>query len=597
VLEAFFKLFSPLFATVLLAACQAVILLHVALFYFFKFFLNFFYLFFFQLVADESLLMYTIQESSMTQRQKLDQFQVIVKEMTRTLTCHRSVSHLHSLEAFLAFVRSVFMISLTLAFSPVSQDADLARFLEKLSLELYSFMCHESAGDDGPTSPTLTQTAFSVRMMNSALALLGLSALEGSADIEERKEEEKKWSEVENKKKKEEEGGRQEEVGNVPDGEKRSSEGKVSSSSSSSLVTSSISSVSSPSDLSSKSGELASSSQSHADSEPAAKGSGNNPSQENASDQSKSPSSMNEPTKEMAHTFPATSKAAKSFLGGRQRRVEKRGGRKFVGLNMTRDDLIAATCPPLAEGVSLAADEGEDDGAEKLVVDMESLHLSAQTFASASAIGSDGGRASVVDHSPVVRDIAMSAHSKADGDGKKSVSQESKSSPSSKSSCLSSSSHGEREKIGEKNNTTGSGTVDRSSTTQGTSSATTASIAGNVGDVNSSFSSSSGPKYIHPGSVSLRGSEKPGSSSSSSSNVKSSSSATVDPSAETEPSTTSDSTNGKDLPPLVDISSACSIMSDLHLGDSVETSDSGEFLANFTPSDNKDVHSEFLFSF
>jgi hypothetical protein len=261
---------------------------------------------------------------------------------------------------------------------------------------------------------------------------------------------------------------------------------------------------------------------------------------------------------------------------------------------MTRDDLIAATCPPLAEGVSLAADEGEGDGAGKLVVDMESLHLSAQTFASASAIGSDGGRASVVDHSPAVRDIAMSTHSKADGDGKKSLDLESKSSPSSKSSSLSSSSHGERERFGEISKTAGSGTVDRSSTTQGTSSATTASSANNVSDVNLSFSSPSGPKNMHPASVSPQDSEKPGSSSSSSSNVKSSSSATVDPSAETEPST-SDSTDGEDLPPLVDVSSACSIMSDLHLGDSVETNDSGEFLANFTPSDNKDVHSEFFF--
>lgn len=69
----------------------------------------------------------------------------------------------------------------------------------------------------------------------------------------------------------------------------------------------------------------------------------------------------------------------------------------------------------------------------------------------------------------------------------------------------------------------------------------------------------------------------------------------MDPLADTEPSSTSGTTDSGDagvLSPIVDVSSACELMSGLELGDSIETNDSEQFLAHFTPSDNKDVHSK-----
>ena len=68
------------------------------------------------------------------------------------------------------------------------------------------------------------------------------------------------------------------------------------------------------------------------------------------------------------------------------------------------------------------------------------------------------------------------------------------------------------------------------------------------------------------------------------------SSAMIDRNIATAPS--SSDTANSELSPLVDVASMCSVMSDLHLGDSVDTTDSSKFLANFSPSDTVDVHSK-----
>ena len=98
-------------------------------------------------------------------------FKNIVHQMKMSLGGHRRVQNLHSVEVFLTFVRSIFMISLTLAFSPITQDTDLARFLERLVLELYRFVCTR-AGQD---THTLTQSSYSVRFVLCFLFVLILT--------------------------------------------------------------------------------------------------------------------------------------------------------------------------------------------------------------------------------------------------------------------------------------------------------------------------------------------------------------------------------------------------------------------------------------
>ena len=452
-----------------------------------------------QLIADESLLMFTILQVDMPERQKLDQYQVIVGEMKRSLASHHTVHYLHSREAFLLFVRAVFMISLTLDFSPVPQDTDLARFLEKLSLELYGYMCKQSGGGGSEEpSASLSQSQYSVRLMNSALALLGLPTLAGSADMEQ-KEPEKKWSEVETPEAK----------GEAREGGK----GSQSSNSASGLYPSQSTESPLPSSLSESSGA--------------------------GSDMLNSQSEPRLMPTNKAMTFPAAT-PSKFQKGQRHALADHRLKRKFVGLTMSRDDLLAATCPALAPDTIFAGGDAEDIGTSKDQVDVESLILSADSIASASV--SRKASSSVPQSFATVDQSATTW---------------------STSSATTQSSAAE----GLKNKSSGSSTVDQSATTKSTSSATTESSA------EISSSNSSGP---------------PGSSGAPSS-------ATVDPLADTEPSSTSGTTDSGDagvLSPIVDVSSACELMSGLELGDSIETNDSEQFLAHFTPSDNKDVHSK-----
>ena len=446
--------------------------------------------------------MFTILQADMPERQKLDQYQVIMGEVKHSLASHRTVHHLHSLEVYLIFVRAVFMISLTLGFSPVPEDTDVARFLGKLSLELYRYTCEQSrGGGSGEPSVSVNQSQYSVRLMNCALALLGLPTLAGSADIE-RKEPEEKWTDVERSEVKEAtaEGGK----------ESQSSNGT------SSLLLDQLTESSLPSSQSESS--------------------------EAKSDMMNSQSEPKVIPTNKAMTFPAAT-SSKFRPGGRHTLANGHMGQKFVGLTMSRDDLLAATCPALAAGTMDFEGDAEVIETSKDQVDVESLTVSADCITAASV--SRKASSSMPQYSATV--------------------DRSASTRSTSSATTQSSAAGDL-----KNKSSGSSTVDRSATTKSTSSATESSA-----EVSSSISSGLPGPSPAP------------------------SSATVDRLADTEPPSTSGTTDPGDtedrvLSPLVDVSSACELMSSLELGDSIETNDSSQFLAHFTPSDDKDVHSKWV---
>lgn len=400
-----------------------------------------------QMVADESLLMYTIQTLAESTKHRM--FQTIMVEMKKSLAGHRTVHFLNSVEAFFEFVRAVFMISLTLTFSPVPQDTDLARFLETLSMKLYAFMCLRPG--ESEQSASLTQNKHSVRLMNGALALLGLPLLEGSVETEQN-EADPNWE-------------------NVAKAEDTATESK---------------SASFPSDK--------------------------------------------------AATFPATSLSKQMNEKGERKFVH----RKYIGLPVSKGDILSATCPAaVSENVALgtSGDDGSDGGG---VSDVDRLMPSAKSIASvSSSLRASGATTSLSD------------------------------------------------------------TVDLSATTKSTSSDTNESFAlvdgKKIGSTGSSFeilssksSSSSHDHFVQIGSG-TGGSDH---------------SFTVDLSVSTRASAsgTSESSDpvfeNKSLP-LVDLSASelCGKMVELNLGDSVATSDSGEFLANWTPADDQSVHRAVLWTY
>nr|KAG5704534.1 hypothetical protein BaRGS_003845 [Batillaria attramentaria] len=67
-----------------------------------------------QLVADESLLMFTVQQQSPQEQHSL--LHTILGEVKRSLAGHRAVQFLNSVEAFVEFVRGVFMAQYLPAF-------------------------------------------------------------------------------------------------------------------------------------------------------------------------------------------------------------------------------------------------------------------------------------------------------------------------------------------------------------------------------------------------------------------------------------------------------------------------------------------------
>ncbi|XP_076449884.1 uncharacterized protein LOC143286163 [Babylonia areolata] len=516
-----------------------------------------------QMVADESLLMFTIQHRHMTHKQKLDQFQVIVAEMKRSLANHRTVRYLHSLEVYLAFVRAVFIISLTLHFSPVPQDAELSRFLEKLSLELYAYMCQQmdGKGGDSSVSTSLHQNQYSVRRMNGTLALLGLPTLEGSADVDQ-EEVEKKWSEVEKKTMKSR-GVTSSESGDTPSID--------STDSSCQKEESPLASSSSQSDKRKES--------QNADSSPANVG--------------------------KARTFPAVNPS--KFQHGRRLLSTRPVNQKFVGLAMSKEDLLSATCPAFAASVNQSNDQDDVDSSQP-PVDVDCLVVSADSIASAtasaatdtsgSALHSSSDRASG-SSSDVSGSAPLSGSTTAPGSSSSDLSKTTSTGSATvdQSASTQSTSSGTADSwevvtstSGLSSTSTSSATVDQSASTRSTSSGTADSWE--VSTTSTSGLSSSGASGVMPPSTGNRSDQ----GSKSSGNSIKSSSDTVDQQADTEPSSTSDSaeTEETDLSPLVDVSSSYEVMAGLDLGSSVETSDSEEFLANFVPFDNKDVHKAVL---
>ncbi|KAL8587125.1 hypothetical protein ACOMHN_026093 [Nucella lapillus] len=137
-----------------------------------------------QLVADESLLMFAIQNPCVVHFQH--NLRQILQEIHTSLGGCRSVRSLQNVESFVEFVRAVFLASLVLFHSRDPADITRAVRLERLSLGMYAAMC---CGDrDTPQSASSTkqttqsssfrQTAESVGLMNEALALLGLTKLQ-----------------------------------------------------------------------------------------------------------------------------------------------------------------------------------------------------------------------------------------------------------------------------------------------------------------------------------------------------------------------------------------------------------------------------------
>lgn len=149
---------------------------------------NFISLIFAQLDADTSLLKYAILGQPCAETYEL--LQTILKEMKISLGAHKTIETLKSSEQFFEFVRALFMISLSLAFSPVEQDCKLGEYVQQLSIELYFHLCNHNKFQ---SVARLNHTAKSVALMNTSLTLLGLPRLLGV--LEEEAEPEKTNSE------------------------------------------------------------------------------------------------------------------------------------------------------------------------------------------------------------------------------------------------------------------------------------------------------------------------------------------------------------------------------------------------------------------
>ncbi|XP_076447922.1 uncharacterized protein LOC143284787 [Babylonia areolata] len=138
-----------------------------------------------QLVADESLLMFAVQNRCPIHFQR--HLQQIVGEIRGSLGGYRSVASLQNVESFVEFVRAVHLASLVLFHSWAPADRQHAGRLESLSLKLYTAMCcggyrertqPPPAQQTALPSDSFTHTAQSVELLNKALALLGLSKLQ-----------------------------------------------------------------------------------------------------------------------------------------------------------------------------------------------------------------------------------------------------------------------------------------------------------------------------------------------------------------------------------------------------------------------------------
>ena len=129
--------------------------------------------------ADASLLKYAILSPSLSEEYNL--LQTILEEMKRSLGAHKTVDVLRSSEQFFEFVRALFMIGLTLSFSPVNQDRKLSELIEQISVELYRHLCNTNKVQ---RVARLEHSVKSLKLINVALNLLNLPYLLGAGDDE-----------------------------------------------------------------------------------------------------------------------------------------------------------------------------------------------------------------------------------------------------------------------------------------------------------------------------------------------------------------------------------------------------------------------------
>ncbi|XP_048255079.1 alpha-protein kinase 1-like [Haliotis rufescens] len=132
-----------------------------------------------QLVAEESLLMFALQKPPSLR--EFMWFQTIVADIKKTLATHETVSNLKSLETYFEFVKAIFLIHLTLYFSPFPQDRSLSKYLEQVSIELYRHLC--SCQTRRQLVTNLEHTRNSVSFMNASLGILGLPMLQGTDSV------------------------------------------------------------------------------------------------------------------------------------------------------------------------------------------------------------------------------------------------------------------------------------------------------------------------------------------------------------------------------------------------------------------------------
>ncbi|KAK7493862.1 hypothetical protein BaRGS_00015003 [Batillaria attramentaria] len=502
-----------------------------------------------QLVADESLLMFTVQQQSPQKQHNL--LHTILGEVKRSLAGHRAVQFLNSVEAFVEFVRGVFMVSQVLSFSCVCGDKDVARFYEKVAIELYQFMSSRPLGE-GVSEPSgsLKQTVYSVSLMDLALKLLGLPLLEGSEEIWRQQEEEEHGSFNR---------------GTLQDN--TAAVGTIGSAISVRNLKGENSSQFAPNGAENSGlSETDASDPSYARSYPA------------ASAYSRPADERFQP-RHQSHTFPEVSsrKPQACHKPGAGRRSQ----RKFVGLPMTLEELRASTCPALSpealESLSL-----EEDHLELAEEDLEALSVSAQTFSSKSS-----GRtpSDLVSDLRVLTDLPSDVSTPKENDrAANNKAQETHAAQTSTNPPMDKIPTDMSEADGYHLHDTAERVAPKGPRLRSEETATTNSDGERLVEAKSEVSTvdlSKTTKSLSPSFSSC------------------SSSSLVDLEATTKSS--SASANSPVLSPLVDLSASSSkslMLESMNLGEcSVDTEDPQEFLANWIPSADTGVHRALLYTF
>ncbi|XP_025115478.1 uncharacterized protein LOC112576876 isoform X2 [Pomacea canaliculata] len=308
-----------------------------------------------QLVADESLLKYAVQQNFQERQRFLEK---IVHEMRSILAGYQDLTFLHGVESFFGFVRTLFTICLVLEWSARPEDWQVAKDLEKISMDLYFFMCCELRGESGESMAK--QTSEFILHINVAMGLLGLPHLKESGTNDASllvDGDTKKICDLDLQ--------RGEKDNKVLQDDIQIQTTNNQDHSISSQVSRSDSNVSlSPPSGSSGSTQDVQNSCKNEKTFPAAK--------------------TCDPTAAKAATFPAAATRSKIKPHDQGEVHVRMNQQPFVGAPLPREHLRSATYPvltPEAEA-SLAADDSEDEG---IVIDEESLSLSFNTLSSGSS--------------------------------------------------------------------------------------------------------------------------------------------------------------------------------------------------------------------